>query len=103
MMEIDELIMRHSDETEQALQSGGVPAGHALRQVSNLIGHARYIELQRNEARDMLRQAVTICAGMINPDTLEAWKRTAGIPKGASIHDTDNANLSGVETAERKV
>lgn len=91
-MEIDELIEKHEIETQDAMTHGELPFGHALRQVKEVIAHARYIELQRDEARACLRRACEFCAGRADPVTLGEWKRVAHF-------DTANKGHRGDSTA----
>lgn len=55
-MEIDDLIARHERESEKAWfdENGPVDDEFALRQIQELIGFARYMELKRNEAFELL-------------------------------------------------
>ena len=53
-MEIDDIIARHKRETEETAQNGPLGVEFAVRQIQELIGHARYMELKRNEALELL-------------------------------------------------
>ena len=53
-MEIDDIIARHKRESEEESKNGPVDVEFAVRQIQELIGFARYMELKRNEAFELL-------------------------------------------------
>lgn len=89
MMETDEFIYKLDHESFNAYKDGKMNASHAIKQMRQLIGHARRMEMERNQCRDHLNTAIQFCIGRVDEGTLNSWKREIGCSEDQSIHDVE--------------